>query len=446
MDAETLPDAAGGPCDVLVVGGGVYGACIAAACASVSLSTLLVERDRFGLGTSSASLRILHGGIRYLQNLDLRRIDASLRSRAWFAGLEPALVSLLDCTVPTRGAGLRSRAAMSVALRAYRLAASRSADIAGADGSIGMPRTSDARRAREFLTPWVGEAASRAFSGMARWPEMVLRDPVGMVEAIVRAARTAGAQAFDRIEVQAITPGTPVLVTLRRPTMVGTIRIAARAVILACGPAARSLLTTEVQRRQPAWLLGANLLWSPMRGPSCIVGVPAQQAGRVQASLLDKGHRDLFVLSDGGDCLVGTEYGLVPEGTTPDAFADRLADRLRVAVQTVFPGLAARTAGPGDVLWGWLPGDPDAARLGRVRLSSNAWVVEHAPGIWQVAGAKFVEAPVVAAGIASTVARRAGIGDDAVRCGMTRFWSIGAMKAAGGDPPPGQGRRGAEGS
>ena len=57
--------------DVLVVGGGIYGLTIAYDCAQRGLSVALIERDDFGSGASFNHLRTIHGGLRYLQTLDI---------------------------------------------------------------------------------------------------------------------------------------------------------------------------------------------------------------------------------------------------------------------------------------------------------------------------------------------------------------------------------------
>jgi glycerol-3-phosphate dehydrogenase len=59
--------------DILIIGGGIYGAATAYQAVRRGLSVLLVERADFGSGSSSNSLKILHGGLRYLQSLDLGR-------------------------------------------------------------------------------------------------------------------------------------------------------------------------------------------------------------------------------------------------------------------------------------------------------------------------------------------------------------------------------------
>src|SRR6185312_4394916 len=65
--------------DLCVIGGGIYGAAIAREAALRGLSVALVERRDFGAATSANSHKIIHGGLRYLQHLDLPRLRESLR-------------------------------------------------------------------------------------------------------------------------------------------------------------------------------------------------------------------------------------------------------------------------------------------------------------------------------------------------------------------------------
>lgn len=60
--------------DVLVIGGGITGCGVALDAASRGLRTALVERDDFASGTSSKSSKMVHGGLRYLQNGDVRLV------------------------------------------------------------------------------------------------------------------------------------------------------------------------------------------------------------------------------------------------------------------------------------------------------------------------------------------------------------------------------------
>ena len=71
----------GRPFDLLVVGGGIYGLTVACDAAQRGLSVALVERNDFGSGTSFNHLRTIHGGLRYLQSLDIARARESVRER-----------------------------------------------------------------------------------------------------------------------------------------------------------------------------------------------------------------------------------------------------------------------------------------------------------------------------------------------------------------------------
>jgi glycerol-3-phosphate dehydrogenase len=86
--------------DVLVVGGGIYGLTIAYDAAQRGLSAALIERDDFGSGASFNHLRTIHGGLRYLQTLDLRRARESVRERRTVARIAPHTVKPLPFAVP----------------------------------------------------------------------------------------------------------------------------------------------------------------------------------------------------------------------------------------------------------------------------------------------------------------------------------------------------------
>src|SRR6478609_8159564 len=86
--------------DVLVVGGGITGAGVALDAASRGLTTALVERDDFASGTSSKSSKLVHGGLRYLQNGDIRLVYEALRERQRLRRNAPHLVRLLPFLIP----------------------------------------------------------------------------------------------------------------------------------------------------------------------------------------------------------------------------------------------------------------------------------------------------------------------------------------------------------
>src|SRR4051812_49732147 len=98
--------------DVLVVGGGVYGLTIACDAAQRGLSVALVDRADFGSGASFNHLRTIHGGLRYLQTLDLARSRESMRERRTIATIAPHTVRPLPFALPLYRSLPRGVAAM----------------------------------------------------------------------------------------------------------------------------------------------------------------------------------------------------------------------------------------------------------------------------------------------------------------------------------------------
>ena len=67
--------------DIIVIGGGISGAAVAYEAASQGYSVALVEKGDFGAGTSSATSKLIHGGLRYLANFEYGLVRESLRER-----------------------------------------------------------------------------------------------------------------------------------------------------------------------------------------------------------------------------------------------------------------------------------------------------------------------------------------------------------------------------
>ncbi|MES2465102.1 MAG: FAD-dependent oxidoreductase [Armatimonadota bacterium] len=92
---------AGQKYDVLVIGGGINGLGIAADAAQRGLSVLIVEKTDWGSGTSSASSRLIHGGLRYLQYGEIDLVRESLRERGILTRQRPHLVHPIQLLIPT---------------------------------------------------------------------------------------------------------------------------------------------------------------------------------------------------------------------------------------------------------------------------------------------------------------------------------------------------------
>jgi len=102
--------------DILVIGGGIQGATICYKAAQRGLRVLLLEKGDFCGSSSANSLKILHGGLRYLQTLDFRRMRDSIRSRHEIMCFAPHLAAPLACIMPAYGHGLKGKEIMRLAM------------------------------------------------------------------------------------------------------------------------------------------------------------------------------------------------------------------------------------------------------------------------------------------------------------------------------------------
>src|SRR5688572_11887758 len=92
--------------DLLIVGGGINGAGIARDAAGRGLSVVLAEQGDLGCATSSASSKLIHGGLRYLEQLEFRLVAEALAEREVLLRAAPHLVRPMRFVMP-RAAGLR---------------------------------------------------------------------------------------------------------------------------------------------------------------------------------------------------------------------------------------------------------------------------------------------------------------------------------------------------
>jgi glycerol-3-phosphate dehydrogenase len=105
--------------DLLIIGGGVTGACVARDAALRGLKVALVEKNDFASATSAHNSKLIHGGLRYLRNFELGLVRESLRERRIWQRTAPHLVHPLPFLVPLYDAGFKGRATLSVGLMLY---------------------------------------------------------------------------------------------------------------------------------------------------------------------------------------------------------------------------------------------------------------------------------------------------------------------------------------
>jgi glycerol-3-phosphate dehydrogenase len=153
--------------DVVVVGGGITGAGVALDAATRGCSVALVERADFASGTSSRSSKLVHGGLRYLQQFDLGLVREALLERQLMAALAPHLVRPLAFVVPAFG-GARPDRLVGLGLNMYDVLAvdrgrRRRARAAADDWSPDRHRVIGGEEVAERLPALAGRAPTSGY-------------------------------------------------------------------------------------------------------------------------------------------------------------------------------------------------------------------------------------------------------------------------------------------
>jgi len=203
---QALAALASEPFDVVVIGGGITGAGVALDAASRGYSVALVEQADFASGTSSRSSKLVHGGLRYLQNFDLGLVREALLERQLMVKLAPHLVRPLPLVVPAFE-GARPDRLVGMGLNLY--------DVMSVDKLRGRRKRRDESEPDEFRD-WAPER-HRVIPGdevVERLPALAGRNPTSgylfydcqtddarLVLTVLGEAERFGAVCANRLEV-----------------------------------------------------------------------------------------------------------------------------------------------------------------------------------------------------------------------------------------------------
>lgn len=221
--------------DLVVVGGGAFGCAAAWEGASRGLKVALVERGDFCGATSANHLKVVHGGIRYLQHLDVRRVRESMKERRALLRIAPHLVRPLPIVMPTHGRGTEGRFVLRSGLALY--------DLLTLDRNRGIPDPARRIPPGRMLSrteclehyPWL---ETDELTGAGLFYDAQFVNPPRLAWAFLRSAVGAGAAIANYIEVtRFLTAGDRIVGVAALDRLSGeSIEIRGRMVLNAAGP------------------------------------------------------------------------------------------------------------------------------------------------------------------------------------------------------------------
>jgi len=368
--------------DVLVVGGGIYGLTIAYDAAQRGLSVALIEQNDFGSGTSFNHLRTIHGGLRYLQSLDLGRARESVRERRTVARIAPHAVRPLPFAVPLYRSLMRGRLAMRAGFLLDRVvAAGRNRGVPPGHRLPGGRVVGRASAIQRF--PGLRR---QGLTGAAVFYDYVTTEPDRYVFSFALAAAEHGAVLANHVE--AVAP----LVDAKRVTGVSardtlgsrTIDILATLTVNATGAAVDRLLKPIGVSTGIQMLKAMNLVTRRDAGDEAL-------GGRSTTG------RNLFLVPWRDRALFGTWESDTVCDPNDTSVAERDVASFITELNQAFPALDLTLADVTLVHHGVVPA---AVQGTRVSLQGREQIRDHAAdgfsGLLTVAGTKFTTARAVA--------------------------------------------------
>lgn len=246
--------------DLIVIGGGIQGCTLAWTASRSGLRVALFERDDFASAASANSLKIVHGGLRYLQQLDLPRMRESIRARRRSLALQPHLVHPHNFAIPTKGYALRSKLALWAAMLAN--------DIISFDRNTHLAHKQHIRRGqlkKKNYLDQIGQHFSNFGNGAAVWQDGFAENTERFALGFALTAEELGATTANHAEVlELLLDGNAVCGVKVRNKLTGvTCDVKGRQVVNASGawmPKLEEKLPESSRKKDWRWTRGYNLI------------------------------------------------------------------------------------------------------------------------------------------------------------------------------------------
>ncbi len=377
--------------DVLVIGGGIHGAITAWDATLRGLSVALIERGDFGSGTSQNSLKIIHGGLRYLQDGNLSRIRTMARERTTWMKIAPHLIHPLTCLIPTTQKISGSRLALGVALKANDLLSFDRNHLVDPEKNLldGMIVSQ-----RELSRILPGYDASTSTGGAVWYDAQIYNSERLLLEFIISAV-DAGAEVANYVEAISFLQQDNRIIGVRaKDLQTGEIfDIQSRLVMNCAGAWLDCLLEKAALHSEYATSVAMNVIvnqvWSEVA-----VGLTSQPVN-------GKPPQVLFIVPWRNKSMIGTCH--IPWREAPHKFKlnEAMIQEFIDQINSAHPPTKLSLEDVRHVTWGFLPVNNTDANKQPVRLTRDGVVIDHqkkdgVSGLISILGVKYTTARVVA--------------------------------------------------
>jgi len=398
--------------DVLIIGGGIHGGAIALEMARIGLKTALIEQKDFSHATSANSLKIIHGGLRYLQHLDFKRMRESIRSRREMMRIAPHLAKSLGCIVPTYGHGLKSKETMRAALFLNDLISWDRNHGLNADQHIPTGRVLLKEECLQLI-PGLKENCPQ---GAALWYDALAHSTERLALSFILEATEYDACVANYIQATEL--------IIRRDTVIGAraknsmtneaFDIQANTVVNAAGPWFEMVLGPAIMENMipQEWSKAVNIIVKKKLFGEYAIGLEGTESYIDKEAMLKRGRRFFFFVPWRGYTMIGTTYKPHRAHSNRCKIEVEDVEELINEANSIYP--SARLSFD-DVTFfhaGIVPMAPSSNNNGSdVQLEKHSLVIDHErlhglKGIISLRGVKYTTAPEVAKKVRNLIIRR----------------------------------------
>jgi glycerol-3-phosphate dehydrogenase len=397
--------------DLLVIGGGINGVCTAWDAALRGLSVALVEKEDFGKATSSATLRIVHGGLRYLQHLDFRRMRESIHERMVLMRIAPHLVHPLPFLIPTYGHTREGLEALAAAMFVNDIVSHDRNQLEDAEKFIPPGRVISSYRCAKIL-PGVQR---KRLTGGAIFYDAQMYNSERLTLSFARSACEAGADLANYAEVVGFKlDGRRVDRAIVKDGLTGDeFEVRAKMVANITGPwsdIVLGLLKYRPPKRTVIRSKGIQIV-APLFCEDYAFGFPSHQKDK--EAIFSRGRRLLFVTPWRGHSLIGTT-DVVYKGD-PDNFTITEHDitEFLAEIKVGFPGAGLKREDVSFWYGGLRPITEKSVDPGDSKAARKYEICDHAKrdrvqGLISVVGVKYTTCRFLAEKVVDLVYRKLG--------------------------------------
>jgi glycerol-3-phosphate dehydrogenase len=234
--------------DLLIAGAGIFGACAAWEASLRGYRVALIEREDFCSGVSANSYKIVHGGIRYIQHMDVVRVRSSCHERSSLLRIAPHLVHPLPIAIPTYGYGLSGKFFLATGMYLYdALTADRNRSIADISRQIPVTRL----MSRDAVLDKFPGLNKDGLTGAAVFSDAQMHNPPRLVLAFLQSAASQGAVVCNHVSLEGYErAGDRISGARVRDTLTGeNFEIRAKTFLNATGPWTDNILEGDTKTR-----------------------------------------------------------------------------------------------------------------------------------------------------------------------------------------------------